>query len=151
MCRLAWMVVVGACTPSVVPATPPRADEVARCGPVIALSPPRPRTSRASLASGMLDVTGDVDAEVVSRALQAHADELRACFLHLLADDPRPIRLRVELSFAITGDGSVANLTADGGPLELDACVCERASELRFRAFDGRADVRYGLLFINGG
>jgi hypothetical protein len=75
-----------------------------------------------------------------------HRRRTRGAGASTLADDPRPIRLRVELSFAITGDGSVANLMADGGPLGLDAW-----NELRFRAFDGHADVHYALLFINGG
>ena len=83
----------------------------------------------------------------MTRGVEAHADELRACFLHLAVDDACADHLRVELAFAIVADGSVANVDVAGGPTSLDACLCDRVTEMRFRAFGGVANVRYPLLF----
>jgi len=160
----AWLALAacGASSPPAQPLPSGRVDDgITRCGPPVPPAPapappvkparePMPSfTAPRSDASGLLDVEGDLDSEVVSRELRAHADELRACFLHLVALDARTGTMRVELAFAILESGTVAGVEVSGGPPELDACVCERATALRFPAFDGRASVRYPLIFAN--
>ncbi|HTR49555.1 MAG TPA: AgmX/PglI C-terminal domain-containing protein [Kofleriaceae bacterium] len=167
MTRALACLALAACGGSAPPAQPaaptPIDDGVTRCGPP-APPPARPPppvkparepvpsfTAPRSDASAMPDVEGDLSPEVVSRVIRIHAEEVRACYLHLVARDPRIGATRVELAFTILGDGSIAGVEVSGELPALDVCVCERALAMRFAPFEGRASVRYPLLFTNGG
>jgi hypothetical protein len=169
--RLLSVVALGACgaTPAAVPAPPqPRSaveagEPVARCGPAVPPPAPPPRaeprrepvpaTLRGPASPGVAidgavpDVEGDLSAEVVSDGIRGGMDGFRACFLRQTALDLCADALRVQLAFVIVEDGSVGDVRVSGGPAALDACLCDRATALRFRPFDGRANVRYPLLF----
>jgi len=153
---LGLLVACGTSAPPAPAAPAPVADGITRCGPPAPPPPPPPepvKPAREPMPSftgsrmAMPDIEGDLSADVVNRVMRMHAEEVRACFLHLVARDPRTDALRVELAFTIVDDGSVAGVEVSGGPPMVDDCVCQRAVAMRFGSIGGRTSVRYPLIF----
>ncbi len=102
----------------------------------------RPATD-ASFVMPRIEITGDLAADFVQRAIEAKAGELRACYIA----HGRGASQRVTLAFQIGADGSVGHVAVHGSDPQLDECLCARTASLRYPAFAGTASVTYPIIF----
>ncbi len=139
---------------------------VAACGSRTAAPPPEPPSNvgtaapsgGATCADSIIDPTRAVDmptsyllgtGEIVRRQIQQRIPAFRLCYLIRLKDQP-DLRGRVTARFTVQKSGRAVNIHTFGFDGEIDQCVCEKLSALRFGSFDADETVEYAFLFAPG-
>jgi hypothetical protein len=148
---------LGACHDA---AAPPPAEPLeyvgVTCGPAI---PPPVHTEPAlplrievpafvaPRAMPSIESRGGLTSDVVNRPMLARMPVLRACYLHLVAQNPNAGGFRVRTHFTIVEDGSIAGIEVDGIDPTMDHCLCNALAATTFPRLDARALVTYPLIF----
>jgi hypothetical protein len=142
---------------------------VAACGSRAAAPPPDPPSNVAAGTSGgatcadsIIDTTRAVDmptgyptnyrlgtGEIVRRQIHQRLPAFQLCYLIRLKDQP-DLRGRVSARFTVQRSGRPVNIHTFGFDAEIDQCVCEKLSALKFGSFDQDETVEYAFLFSPG-
>jgi hypothetical protein len=105
---------------------------------------------RAELGSAGDHVQGDLDRNLVRRAVADHAGELQACYASYL--ERGALAGRVNARFTIVGDGHVGDAWVTGFDDALANCVCEVVVTMQFLPTRGGAiTVTYPFSFAPSG
>jgi len=111
------------------------------------------RRSVSRIRPGRPTVDGPLASEIIRRVVRRHINELRFCYDQELVRNPT-LAGRVELSFTIARNGSVASSSVSSSTLSnasAETCMWRAVRRWRFPSSEGVVRVTYPVILASGG
>lgn len=130
--------------PVAVASDPEEGGQVASASPPAATAAP-PAAAAAPPADD-LQVSGDIDRELVRRVIRTHMGQIKGCYEKSLQANPS-LQGKVTVTFTIEKDGTVKTAKAEGVEDNLDRCIEGRFKTLAFGKATSTATIVYPFSF----
>jgi hypothetical protein len=112
-------------------------------GQVASASPP---VAAAAPPADDLQVSGDIDRDLVRRTIRARLSQIKGCYEKSLQANPS-LQGKVTVTFTIEKDGTVKTAKAEGVDDNLDRCIEGRFKTLVFPKATSTATIVYPIDF----